>query len=385
MIKIGSRIKSDMASDKMIDLAVLGGAFDPPHNAHLQIAELAIEEYGYKRIIFLPSYNPPHKKLNGATEDRLNMLNLALDGDGRYQISTYEIDRDKIGYTAETLPALKEIYGDFDFIIGGDSMIDMHKWYCPERILNENNIVIAVRNGEYSEVRSAIESFGDCARNVKIMSKSPERISSTDIRLMVRLGEDISEFVPQSVLNYIEDNYLYDDCKTIRDRLMAELSPNRYQHTLSVVHMAMRLNKQYCLDPDKVFYAALLHDSAKTNCINYDYPIPKDAKGTPVEHAFNGAFKAREYGINDEEILNAIYYHTTARRNMTPLEKLIYTADMVEDSRDFDGVEELRRISLENIDNGFKECVKATYEHLKANDTEIYYLTKEAYDYYCTK
>lgn len=374
-----------MAIVKRIDTAVLGGAFDPPHNAHLQIAELAIEEYGYKRIIFLPSYNPPHKKLNGATEDRLNMLNLALDGDERYQVSTYEIDRGKIGYTAETLPALKEIYGDFDFIIGGDSMIDMHKWYCPERVLTENNIVVAVRNGEYSEVMSAINSFGECAKNVKIMSRYPERISSTDIRLMVRLGEDISEFVPQSILNYIEDNSLYDDCKTIRDRLMAELSPDRYRHTLMVVHMAMRLNKQYGLDSDKVFYASLLHDSAKTNQISYDYPIPKDAKGTPVAHAFEGAFKAREYGINDEDILNAIYYHTTARRDMTPLEKLIYTADMVEESRDFDGVEELRRISLENLDNGFKACVKATYEHLKAKGTEIYYLTKEAYDYYCTK
>lgn len=374
-----------MAIVKRIDTAVLGGAFDPPHNAHLQIAELAIEEYGYKRIIFLPSYNPPHKKLNGATEDRLNMLNLALDGDERYQVSTYEIDRGKIGYTAETLPALKEIYGDFDFIIGGDSMIDMHKWYCPERVLTENNIVVAVRNGEYLEVMSAINSFGERAKNVKIMSRYPERISSTDIRLMVRLGEDISEFVPQSVLNYIEDNSLYDDCKTIRDRLMAELSPDRYRHTLMVVHMAMRLNKQYGLDSDKVFFASLLHDSAKTNYISYDYPIPKDAKGTPVAHAFEGAFKAREYGINDEDILNAIYYHTTARRDMTPLEKLIYTADMVEESRDFDGVEELRRISLENLDNGFKACVKATYEHLKAKGTEIYYLTKEAYDYYCTK
>lgn len=378
-------VLSGMAKVKTIDLAVLGGAFDPPHNAHLQIAELAIEEYGYKRIVFLPSYNPPHKKLNGATEDRLNMLNLALDGDGRYQISSYEIDRGKIGYTAETLPALKEIYGDFDFIIGGDSMIDMHKWYCPERVLTENNIVVAVRNGEYSEVMSAIDAFGEYASNVKIMSRSPERISSTDIRLMVRLGEDISELVPRSVLNYIESNSLYDDCKSIRDKLRAELSPERYQHTLSVVHMAMRLNKQYGLDPDKVFYAALLHDSAKTNHINYHYPIPSDAKGTPVAHAFEGAFKAREYGINDEEILNAIYYHTTARRNMTPLEKLIYTADMVEESRDFDGVEELRRICLENLNNGFKACVKATYEHLKARDTEIYYLTKEAYDYYCTK
>lgn len=378
-------VNSGMANARMIDTAVLGGAFDPPHNAHLEIAELAIAEYGYKRIVFLPSYNPPHKKLNGETKDRLNMLSLALSGDKKFEISTYEIDRGKIGYTAETLPALKEYYVEFDFIIGGDSMIDMHKWYCPERVLSENNIVVAVRNGEYSEVKSAIASFGKCASNVRIMSKSPERISSSDIRLMVRLGEDISGLVPRSVLNYIVDNALYDDCKSIRDRLRFELSPERYQHTLSVVHMAMKLNKQYALDPDKVFYAALLHDSAKTNSISYDYPIPEDAKGTPVEHAFNGAFKAREYGICDEEVLNAIYYHTTARKNMMPLEKLIYTADMVEERRDFDGVDELRRLSVENLDIGFKECVKATYKHLKAKGTNIYYLTKEAYDYYCTE
>lgn len=374
-----------MAKVKGMNTAVLGGAFDPPHNAHLQIAELAMAEYGYERIVFLPSYNPPHKKLNGETKDRLNMLSLALDCDKRFEISTYEIDRGKIGYTAETLPALKEYYGEFDFIIGGDSMIDMHKWYCPERVLGENNIVVAIRNGEYSAVESAIASFGDCAKNVRIMSKSPERISSSDIRLMVRLGEDISGFVPRSVLNYIIDNALYDDCKSIRDRLRAELTLERYKHTLSVVHMAMRLNNQYGLDADKVFYAALLHDSAKSDKISHDYPIPEYAKGTPVAHAFEGAFKAREYGIDDEDVLNAIYYHTTARKDMTPLEKLIYTADMIEESRDFDGVAELRRLSLENLDSGFKACVKATYEHLKAKGTKIYYLTKEAYDYYCTE
>lgn len=79
-------VNSGMANARMIDTAVLGGAFDPPHNAHLEIAELAIEEYGYKRIVFLPSYNPPHKKLNGETKDRLNMLKLALDSDERFEI-----------------------------------------------------------------------------------------------------------------------------------------------------------------------------------------------------------------------------------------------------------------------------------------------------------
>ena len=159
-------------------------------------------------------------------------------------------------------------------------------------------------------------------------------------------------------------------------------SSERFEHVCGVVLKALRLNDRLSLDFSKVFTAALLHDIGKGNVRRVEC-VPLDAIGTKVEHQFSGPFIAKElFGITDEDVLNAIRYHTTGRIGMSTLEKLIYTADMIEDGRDFDGVDIIRKKTDIGLDEGFKECLKQTYLHLKSNGVEIYYLTKEAYNYY---
>lgn len=367
-------------------IAIFGGAFDPPHNVHIDIALSALEEFGYDRIYFLPSGNPPHKNPAAPTAQRLDMLRLAIASEPKFAISTYEIDKNTIGYTAETLPKLRIIYGDFDFIIGGDSLRDMRKWYKPEKILKENSIVVAVRDGDIESAKSTLNSFdGDIVKSVKFMNYVPRSLSSTNIRLAAQLGEDVGIFVPQGVNEYIQDKGVYDRYAFYRKKLKSDLNDNRYTHTLGVVKSAIRLNEQYGLDYDKVFLSALLHDCAK--CMNLDFlsdSIPADSVGTLVAHAFAGAVvAANEYGIKDKDILDAIYYHTTGCKNMSKLQKLIFTADMIEDGRDFEGVEELRAIAYENIDEGFKACLAHQYEFLIITKTPIYTLTTQAYEFYC--
>ena len=129
----------------------------------------------------------------------------------------------------------------------------------------------------------------------------------------------------------------------------------------------------------------MLHDCAKY----IDY---KSVKGfsppidmpEPVIHAFLGAFIAEKVlKIDDEEILDAIKYHTSGKAKMTALSKLIFVADMVEKGRTYEGVETLRKSFIEkDIDTAFNECLSEEFIHLINRGGQIYVETLNAYDYY---
>lgn len=374
-------------AEKMRKIAIYGGAFDPPHNVHIDIARAAISEFGYDRILFLPSYDPPHKTTAASANQRLDMLRLALASEEKFAISVYEVDKGTVGFTVETLPKLRAIYGDFDFIIGGDSMRDLHKWYKPDKILLENAIVVAIRDSDADSARAALKAF-DAKRikSVKFMNYTPRSLSSTDIRLAVQLGENIESYVPENVAEFIANNRMYDDFALYRNKIKSTLSADRYRHTINVVKAALKLNEQCGIAYEKVFLAALLHDCAKCADVNgFVGKIPADSIGTGVAHAFMGALVAAEYGINDIDVINAIYYHTTGRADMTTLEKLIFTADMLEEERDFAGVAGLRAAAYADWESGFKLCLEHLHTFLKESGTPIYYLTQQAYEYYCVK
>ena len=141
------------------------------------------------------------------------------------------------------------------------------------------------------------------------------------------------------------------------------------------------------LDKDDVFLAGLLHDVAK-------YVDYKTVKGftkpldmpEPVVHAFLGEYMARNIlGIKNEEVLDAIKYHTSGKPEMSKLAKLIFVADMVEEGRTYDGVEELRRYyETKSLDECFIECLKEETIHLKNKKQPVYHLTLDAYNYYVT-
>ena len=111
--------------------------------------------------------------------------------------------------------------------------------------------------------------------------------------------------------------------------------------------------------------------------------IPKDAIGSPVLHQFLGAEKAkRDFGVEDEDILNGIRYHTSAKADMTIFEKLIYTADSVSEDRAYEPIPKIREIALKDFNKGFLTVLKHTYFSIIDRGLPMYKLTQEAYDYY---
>ena len=112
----------------MSKLGIMGGTFNPVHNAHLIVAQAALEEYGLDRIMFLPNFMPPHKEMGSyiPPEARLELVKSAVDGNDKFFVSDFEISKGGKSYTVETLRAFKKMFDDDElyFIIGGDSLRD---------------------------------------------------------------------------------------------------------------------------------------------------------------------------------------------------------------------------------------------------------------------
>lgn len=157
-------------------------------------------------------------------------------------------------------------------------------------------------------------------------------------------------------------------------KLRSTQKERRYFHTLGVVKEAVRLAPKYGVEVEKAKIAALLHDCAKNFDHNRFLEIAAEygvtlediaIKEPALIHAFLGAAVAyRDYGVTDKEILDAIYYHTTARANMTNLEKLIYIADMIEPGRTMPQAEELRRMVEENLDDALIYAIDCSIKHV---------------------
>ena len=145
----------------------------------------------------------------------------------------------------------------------------------------------------------------------------------------------------------------------INANLKQVLKESRYNHSVGVAQTAQKLAMQYGANPDKAYLAGLVHDCAK--CFSaqelmkkiklYDIELSSDTlKAEPLLHSFVGAFEAKHtYGIDDEEIFDAIYYHTIGKADMPLLTAIVYLADAIEPLRNYPGVDEIRREAAQSL------------------------------------
>lgn len=181
----------------------------------------------------------------------------------------------------------------------------------------------------------------------------------------------------------------------ITDKLSSTLNHNRYVHTLGVAFTASALAMKYGYDPDRALLAGLLHDCAKCFeteekfrlCEEGGVILSRIERNNPaLIHAKLGAYIAkRDYGVDDEELLDAIRTHTTGAPAMTLIQKILYIADMIEPNRDDDipSMPEMRAAAFSDID----ECMYIISGHLleylrQRKDKEIDPMSQSVYDYY---
>lgn len=199
----------------MKKIGIMGGTFDPIHVGHLLLAENAYDTFGLDSVWVMPSGNPPHKSDHPITQQhhRCRMTQLAIADNPHLEYSDYECKKDGFSYTAQTMNRLKKEYPDykFYFIVGGDSLFEIEKWFEPETILENAVLVAAGRNDIDSDkleekIRELREHY---LCDIRILPVPGIDISSTDLRNRVKEGKSIRYFVCSDVEKYIYQNKLY--------------------------------------------------------------------------------------------------------------------------------------------------------------------------------
>lgn len=160
------------------------------------------------------------------------------------------------------------------------------------------------------------------------------------------------------------------DIEYIKKELKESIGDKLYIHSVNVMNTAIDLATFYKVNVEKACIAGLLHDCGKL----YNKNIGN------LEHASLGAEIAKDkYEIEDKEIIEAILYHTTGRKNMTMLEKIIYLADKIEPNRSYDGLDKIREMVYLNIDKAIIKSFESTFGYLKAKNV---YIDKKSLDSY---
>ena len=367
--------------------AIYGGAFNPVHNEHISIVRAAKESLGLDRIIVIPTFISPHKKgvICARARDRLQMCRLAFKDIEGVEVSDYEIKRGGVSYSYLTCRHFKKLYPDDElyFIIGADMLESFHLWREPEEILKCVTLAVCAREDK-DKLKKDIKDFNNAfKREIVEIDYVGAAVSSTKIRARAALEEDISKFVPNSVKQHILRGQLYalPQISGVKKLLTEE----RWQHTVRVAEMAASRCISLGIYEEDALIAAALHDCAK-----YLGRDAKELKGfefppsvpPPVLHQYSGAFVAEHtFGIKDKNILNAIAYHTSGRENMSELEKLIFLSDLLEEGRDFEGVENLRKLFNKDINLCLFSALKHQLNYLESTGKPVYPLTRRAYEY----
>jgi nicotinate-nucleotide adenylyltransferase len=195
-------------------IGLLGGTFDPPHVAHLAIAEEAREALGLERVVFIPAGQPWQKADRDVTPGpvRLAMIEQAIAGNPWFAVDRSEIDRPGPSYTVDTLAALaaREPAGtELWFILSAEALAGLATWRDPDRVVAMAHLCVVPRGRTAGDAAAFRARFPAAAGRLVVLDRPRLDISSTEIRERVRAGRSIRYLVPDGVLDLVTRYALY--------------------------------------------------------------------------------------------------------------------------------------------------------------------------------
>lgn len=391
-------------------IGVYGGTFNPPHLGHTAAARAVFAMLEMDRLLVIPDGLPPHKELppgSPSAEQRLEMARFAAEGMGlgsRAEVLDLELCRQGRSYTSDTLSQIRGTYPEDELwlLMGADMFLTFHNWHEPERILSLAGIAAFSRTAAGSEEeriaahRDFLCGIWPWARIFTLNVPGVVDISSTELRSRLAEGSG-AELLDPAVYGLILRERLYGtgadmrhlSLAQLRSVAMSYLDHRRVSHVLGTEQEAARLARLYGADVEKARTAALLHDCTKklspdeqmALCGRYGIsPDDVERREPQLLHAKTGAALARDVFGVDEEIYNAICFHTTGRAGMSVLEKVVCLADYTEPSRNFPGADELRRASCEDLDRGLLLGLEGTIMKTENEGRTVHRASIEARD-----
>ena len=196
-------------------IGIYGGSFSPIHNGHIRALKAFLTQMQLDFVYVIPTYTPPHKKTDKVIDSkhRIKMCEIALKDVEGVVVSDIEIARGGTSYTVDTLRALYNENNRLFLLMGTDMMLTLDTWRSPEEIFRLCYPVYMRRENDKAndelivkKISEYIEKYGKVVRRIVA---DPIEISSTEIRRKLSRGEDVSEYLPAGVIEYIKENNLF--------------------------------------------------------------------------------------------------------------------------------------------------------------------------------
>lgn len=381
-------------------IGIYGGTFDPIHRGHMAAASTACTVLGLDKLLLIPDGIPPHKQQSAAgapAEHRLEMARIAADRlNVGIPVEVLDLEQKRGGksYTSDTLRQIHKRHpkDELWLLMGTDMFLTLHLWHEPEVILSLAGICAFGRtegDGEalFAPQRDYLKEKYN-ARVTTITLPNLVEISSTGLRERLKQGGCPQELDP-SVYGYILRHGLYGTHADLKNLSWEDLRACSYSmirakripHVRGCEEEAVKLARRWGADEDAARAAAILHDCTKylnleeqlSLCRKYDIILDHVEQETvKLLHSKTGAAIARwEYGM-PERVCDAICWHTTGKPDMTTLEKILYIADYMEPTRDFDGVERLRALVYEDLDAAVRLGLEMSVEDLTGRGVPVH-------------
>lgn len=383
-------------------IGIYGGTFNPPHQGHYKVMETVIAQLGLERLLLIPTKTPPHKELPSGTPsegERLFLLNAMADL-LRFQqkqakkspciVETLplEFQREGKSFTVDTLKTLREQFPQDQFwlIMGEDLFLHFQDWHQAEEIAKMADICTFLRSDKepskalLSQAKEVQGTFGNEVRLLTL--EGGVTASSTAIRADLEKQRFSPDLLP-CIAGRILSQHSYGlsvslaglDLPLLRSVVWGEVKSKRVAHIKGVEEECIKLAKRWGEDETLARRAGILHDLTKywshqahlDFCDKYGYPLEElERENEKLLHAKSGAVYAQEILKESPALCQAIACHTTGRKGMTKLDKILYLADYIEVNRDFPELETLRRLSYEDLDKAVGYGLYIALEEMKA-------------------
>ncbi|TDV23043.1 nicotinate-nucleotide adenylyltransferase [Mycoplasmopsis mustelae] len=354
-------------------IGIFGGSFNPIHKGHIKLARYAIKYLHLDKLLLVPTYVSPFKTKTNLIKPihKVEMIKLVLEE--KMELCDFEIKQNSVSYTFQTLKYLKHKYPNDELflLIGSDNLSKLHKWKNIDLIAELSQIVIFKRETKINKTN--FKKY-----HCLLLDNPILKYSSTDFK------KGNCSLIDDRVLNYIQAHGLY-----LEKILHNTLSALRAKHSVATAEFAVQLAKKNNYSAKDAYIAGLMHDITKEWDVQKSLEFIKkyqpdfNEKNPAFYHQICGYLWLKyHYKLQNNEILQAIRYHTEMHDNMSMLDKIIFVADKICQGRKFEGIQKIRQLALENLDQGFKAVVERTYQWNKAKKVNFSDKSEKLYQKY---